>query len=212
MKKIIIMDTETSDIKDAKIGQLSYILFDNIIKPFNAWFALDYVSPDASKVNGLTVEKLATLSKGQVFQDVAERVYEDLKDALIICHNVGFDYPLVADELRVATGKGLFNSTKRFCTMQYYTPIIQLDGPYGYKWPKLIETVDYLGIDVKQIELAAIKIFKESGIGFHDARFDVAATYLICRKLVEDRVGTKNYDYNTLRNTLYEIQKEYEES
>lgn len=181
--KLIVLDTETSDIKDAEIGQLTYFMIGDGVRCFNEWFALDYVSPGASAVNGLTVEKLKELSKGQVFSDVAERVYEDFKDAIVVCHNVGFDLPLLNRCIREALGKPLLVQ-KSFCTMEYYTPILKIPGPYGDKWPRLNEVTDYLGLDEKQIVFAAQKIFQGAGIGFHDARFDVAATYRILQETI----------------------------
>lgn len=181
--KLIVLDTETSDIKDAEIGQLTYLMIGDETRCFNEWFALDYVSEGASAINGLTVETLKELSKGQVFSDVAERVYEDFKGALVVCHNVGFDLPLLDAHVYKAIGKRL-SIYKSFCTMEYYTPILQIPGYYGYKWPRLNEVTDYLSIDEKQLMFAAQKIFKGAGIGFHDARFDVATTYRILQETI----------------------------
>ena len=186
--KLIVLDTETSDIRDAEIGQLTYFVMGDTLSIFNEWFALDYVSEGASAVNGLTVEKLKELSKGQVFSDVAERVYEDFKDAIVVCHNVGFDLPLLNRCIRRALGKPLLVQ-KSFCTMEYYTPILQIPGHYGYKWPRLSEVMDHLGIEEKRVMFSATKIFKGAGIGFHDARFDVAATYAILQETANRIAG-----------------------
>lgn len=204
--KLIIMDTETSDIRDAEIGQLTYFLLDDdyTVHSFNEWFALDYVSDGASAVNGLTVEKLKDLSKGQVFSDVAERVYNDFKDAIVVCHNVGFDLPLVNRSVMDALGKPL-DICKSFCTMEYYTPILQLSGPYGYKWPRLNEVTDYLGINEEQIALTATKLFQSAGIGFHDARFDVAATYSILREIANSLKGYKVTSIKTFIDVINQL-------
>lgn len=186
--KLIVLDTETSDIKDAEIGQLTYFVMGDTVRIFNEWFALDYVSEGASAVNGLTVEKLKELSNGQVFSDVAQRVYDDFQDAIVVCHNVGFDLPLLNRCIRDALGKPLLVQ-KSFCTMEYYTPILEIPGHYGFKWPRLSEVIDYLGIEEKRIMFSAQKIFQGAGIGFHDARFDVAATYAILQETVNRIAG-----------------------
>lgn len=177
--KFIILDTETSDIRDAEIAQLTYLLFDdNTTKAFNQWFALDYMSPGASSVNGLTVENLKTLSEGKTFKDVAEEVFNDFKDAYVIAHNLAFDLPLLNSTMqKVYTRPTVYRNT--FCTMEYYTPICAIENYYGYKWPKLSEVIDHLGITTEEILTACYSFFGTKDIDFHDARFDVAATYCI---------------------------------
>lgn len=195
--KFIILDTETSDIRNAEIAQLTYLVFeDNNIKAFNKWFALDYMSPGASSVNGLTVENLKTLSNGQTFKDVAEEVLNDFKDAYVIAHNLDFDLPLL--DLTIKKNSHFLQKLSYkngFCTMEYYTPICAIENYYGYKWPKLSEVIDHLGITTEEILSACHFFFKTKEIDFHDARFDVAATYCILLYTIKN-----NQKMDSLRN------------
>jgi len=60
--------------------------------------------------------------------------------------------------------------------MKYFENIIKLKGKYGkYKWPKLEETMNFLGIDSESegFKKGLEQLYGSDGIGFHDARFDV---------------------------------------
>lgn len=66
--------------------------------------------------------------------------------------------------------------------MNFYTDILQIPHYYGYKWPKLEEVTEFLAISDSTIKELAISQFNECN-NYHDARFDLAATYLIYIKL-----------------------------
>ena len=189
MSKYIFLDTETSglDPYEDRICQLSYLVTDedlNILDAKNFYFYLEHVDDGASRIHGLTPDVLKELSGGKVFRDFAKEIAEDLKDSMVICHNTDFDLNFLAEEFRrIKVKDELYKDC--FCTMHAYTNILKLPHPYyHYKFPKLEEVVYYLGIERKQIKDVINRSFEKSS-GFHDARFDVACTYLIYKEYLE---------------------------
>lgn len=186
----IILDTETTglDPYSNQIAQLSYLIIDNdnnIQAAKNYYFAVDEVDPGASKIHGLTVDKLDELSDGKTFKDYSEEIYKDLTDAdEIICHNTGFDISFITWEFKMLRID--LNLHNTFCTMEYYTDILKTPNYYGYKWPKLEEVVRYLNIDISSIEANARELFNmENSIGYHDSRVDILYTYEIFKRIDE---------------------------
>lgn len=189
MNKYIFLDTETSglDCYEDRICQLSYLITDedlNILEAKNFYFYLSEVDDGASRVHGLTPDILKELSGGKVFVDFAEEIAEDLKDSMVICHNVDFDLNFLAEEFRrIGTNDKLYEDC--FCTMHAYTNILKLPHPYYYyKFPRLDEVVYYLNISSNQIKDVINRSFEKSS-GFHDARYDVACTYLAYKKYLD---------------------------
>lgn len=189
MNKYIFLDTETSglDWEEDRICQLSYMVTDsdlNILEAKNFYFYLEHVDTGASRVHGLTPDILLKLSGGKVFRDFAKEIQQDLKDSVVVCHNVDFDLNFLEQEFkRIGVEDKIYEDC--FCTMQAYTNILKLPHPYYcYKYPKLEEVVYYLGIQKKQIKDIINKSFKES-TGFHDARYDVTCTYLAYKKYLD---------------------------
>lgn len=91
-------------------------------------------------------------------QEFAESIS---KSEIIIAHNMDFDEKIIGAEfLRTGIKTVLFNK-QRFCTMKTTTRLCQINGPYGYKWPKLSELYYYL--------------FKNKITDAHDAAVDVKA-------------------------------------
>ena len=54
----------------------------------------------------------------------------------------------------------------------------------GYKYPKLSETCDFFNITERDLTDATISLFDED-CGFHDARKDTVAVYLVVNKAIE---------------------------
>lgn len=175
---ILVFDTKTTGKADFRASftaehqphlvQLGAQLLDNdykvrgelnlLIKPAG-W----QISPEASAVHGITDE-------------IANNYGVDLSDALqafalfairskvLVAHNFDFDSLILSAEWFRQNGDGdqwLDGDQVRFCTMQRMTPICNLPGPYGPKWPKLQEAYQYC--------------FKEELQGAHDAMADVRA-------------------------------------
>lgn len=132
---------------------------------------------DAEEVHGLSVPLLRELSLGKTFKDNIDEIYHDINGAdLVICHNSSFDIGFIRTEF-IRAGKE-FDFERSFCTMEHYTDILKIENYYGYKWPKLEEVIDYLNISDETIKRTASRLFygEESDIGYHDSRYDVAAT------------------------------------
>lgn len=80
---------------------------------------------------------------------------------LMVCHNLGFDGPVLAAEI-TRYQKVVDRKMSKLCTMKESTEICKLPGQYGHKWPKLAELHQYL--------------FECDFEGAHDASDDVTAT------------------------------------
>jgi DNA polymerase III epsilon subunit-like protein len=80
----------------------------------------------------------------------------------LVAHNMSFDEKIVGAEfLRNRMPDGT-STKKKICTMQSTTNFCAIEGPYGYKWPKLSELH-----------------YKLFGTGFeeaHNAAVDINAT------------------------------------
>ncbi len=181
--KLLIFDTETTSLKPGHICQLSYILIDASSKPQktigkNIFFAVDEMDPSAEAIHGFSLEKLYELSKGMYFEDLVEDFLNDFTEAdFIIGHNVNFDIRFLRHELE---SMGFSYSPKNtFCTMQYYINICRIQKMNGeLKNPKLEEVINFLNISKESIVKKSDELFQGSG-GYHDARFDTTATYLL---------------------------------
>lgn len=188
MKKLFL-DTETSGIKPGQICQLTYVITvnDKVTVAKNFFLTCDYIEPGAQAVHGFSVEKLKILSDGKKFEDIAVEVAADLKDGIFIAHNAQFDIKFVKAEMERAGYK--FDIEDDFCTMQYFTDIVQIENGYGQnKWPSLVETMSFLGIDPKSKSFndGLKKLYGSDSISFHDARYDVCgliSVYYRARKL-----------------------------
>ncbi len=79
-----------------------------------------------------------------------------------MAHNMSFDEKIVGAEF---LRKNMTNSVakkRRICTMVSSTNFCAIDGPYGYKWPKLSE-LHY-------------KLFRTGFNEAHNAAVDITAT------------------------------------
>lgn len=186
--KVIVLDTETTDIRNGSICQLTYLMMDFDTHKYDAknfFFAVDEVSPGAEAVHGLSVDKLKILSNGIRFHHKYSEINEDLSSAdVVIGHNIHFDLQQLRNEY-FRIGKGL-QVRHSFCTMGFYTDICKIENPVSkykntYKWPKLEEVVKFCNLDNINTEELCYKFFK-THVGFHDARYDVACTFAILRE------------------------------
>ncbi|MCB2308849.1 3'-5' exonuclease [Clostridium estertheticum] len=188
MVKKLFIDTETSGFKPGQIAQLTYTITedDKVTVATNFFLACDYIDPGAEKIHGFSVDRLKVLSGGKTFKDIAAEVADDLKDCIFIAHNAKFDINFVKTEIERAGYA--FEIGETFCTMKYFENIIKLKGKYGkYKWPKLEETMQFLGIDSesKGFNKGLQKLYGDDGISFHDARFDVCGLIMVYYKAMK---------------------------
>jgi len=81
---------------------------------------------------------------------------------VLVAHNMSFDEKIVGAEfLRVGMPNSI-PAKRKICTMESTTNFCAIDGPYGYKWPKLSELY--------------YKLFKTGFEEAHNAAVDITAT------------------------------------
>lgn len=183
---ILYFDTETTGLYPGQICQLSYVLQDKTgATAKNFFFAVDFVEYSAFLVHGFSKEKLQVLSGGKKFSDNFLEIKKDFERAdLIVSHNTNFDFSFMRKEYERLNE--IFLLKNEFCSMKKFTPICKLKrkSGEGYKYPKLSELCEFLGISEKDIQNGAQKLFNASST-FHDARFDTSAVYLAVNKGLE---------------------------
>ena len=150
----------------SRLVQLAYLFYDRngylisggdyIIKPVGFT-----IPSDASRIHGISNEK--ALGEGKALLSVLQE-FQALVDEseYLVAHNISFDEKIVGAEfLRNGMPDSLV-SKRKFCTMQGTTNFCKINGPYGYKWPKLSE-LHY-------------KLFQENIEEAHNAAVDIHAT------------------------------------
>lgn len=149
-----------------RLVQLAYLYYDNdgnkisggdfIIKPEG------YTIPiDASEIHGISTER--ALAEGQSISTVLQHFNSLVSSAsYLVAHNMSFDEKIVgAEYLRNGMGNCI-HSKNKICTMEKSTNFCAIQGPYGYKWPKLSE-LHY-------------KLFNTGFEDAHNAAVDITAT------------------------------------
>jgi DNA polymerase III epsilon subunit-like protein len=149
-----------------RLVQLAWLLYDKkggkirggnfIIKPEGFT-----VPSEASRIHGISTERAQSegLDLQGVLKDFADRIS---RVDYIVAHNMSFDEKIVGAEFLRKKMVNIIPDKIRICTMQSSTDYCALDGPYGYKWPKLSELH-----------------YKLFGTGFeesHNAAVDIEAT------------------------------------
>jgi DNA polymerase III epsilon subunit-like protein len=149
-----------------RLVQLAYLYYDKngnkisggdfIIKPEGFT-----IPSDASRIHGITTQK--AINEGRSLLSVLHN-FKSLVDQadFLVGHNISFDENVVGAEfLRVGMTNPL-PKKRKICTMETTTNFCAIDGPYGYKWPKLSE-LHY-------------KLFKTGFEESHNAAADITAT------------------------------------
>lgn len=183
---ILYFDTETTGKADLRapldaphqphIVQLAAILCENdgkevqsinlIIKPGN-WV----IPAEATAIHGISHELAMRVG---VSAKAALSTLEWLCKAtdLFVAHNIDFDNFVCSSEfLRCFNDDLSISHEALFCTMRAMTHICNVPGPYGPKWPKLIEAYRHC--------------FQKDFDGAHDALADVRACKEIHQWLVK---------------------------
>ena len=177
--KLLVFDTE-STARDGQVCQLAYLMIDGgQITAHNQFFVVDSMADYAQAVHGLNVAELLRRSGGTRFADCAADILRDFAAAdLWVGHNISADIRSLRIEL---DRLGLALSPREtLCTMNHFTPILKLKrlrGPGSPKPPRLSELCAHYGVTDALI-LDACRTWFGDGTAAHDARFDVAATYL----------------------------------
>jgi DNA polymerase III epsilon subunit-like protein len=149
-----------------RLVQLAYLYFDEngnkisggdfIVKPEG------FIIPaGVSKIHGITHEK--AVNEGVLLSDVLQNFQSLINEAdVLVAHNMSFDEKIVGAEFLRAGMTNSIPPKRKICTMKSTTSFCAIDGPYGYKWPKLSE-LHY-------------KLFKTGFEEAHNAAVDINAT------------------------------------
>ncbi len=199
----LFFDTETSGLFDFKkdwytkkdfpwIVQIGAVLAEEgiayaelnvIVKPEGR-----IITEGAEKVHNISVE---LAERTGIYESTMARVFAELirQADTLVCHNWNFDSRLVRGLFRRMSSvfclDKLITETPHYCTMLKTTKLCKIEGPYGFKWPKLQELHEFL--------------FGKRFVGAHDAMFDIKATMKCYYELVER--GWINNEDKDLRKT-----------
>jgi len=149
-----------------RLVQLAYLFYDTngnkisggdfIIKPEGFT-----IPSDASRIHGISTER--AIREGQPIKSVLQHFQSLIEQATyLVAHNMSFDEKIVGAEFLRNGMQNSIQTKNKICTMERTTNFCAIDGPYGYKWPKLSELH-----------------YKLFGIGFeeaHNAAIDITAT------------------------------------
>jgi len=146
-----------------RLVQIAWLLYDNsghllagadyIIKP------KDFTIPlNASDIHGITQERACR--EGIPLANVLAEFARSLNESeTVIAHNIKFDEAIVGAEFLRLNMPNPFPSKEKICTMLKSTNLCRLEGPYGYKWPKLSELHYFLfRCDFPEAHNAAVDI------------------------------------------------------
>lgn len=119
------------------------------------------IPPESSSIHGVSTER--ALEEGVPIRDVLQKFHEAISPAeFLVAHNIRFDEKIVGAEfLRLGT-ENILEQKSKICTMEKATNFCAIEGPYGYKWPKLSELHQ--------------KLFGKDFDEAHDAAVDIRAT------------------------------------
>lgn len=149
-----------------RLVQLAYLLYD---KKGNKISGGDYIikpegfriPTDVSKIHGISTKK--AIQEGQALPTVLQNFHTLINQSeYLVAHNINFDEKIVGAEFLRNKMQNSVATKRKICTMQSTTNFCALNGPYGYKWPKLFELH-----------------YKLFGTGFeeaHNAAVDINAT------------------------------------
>lgn len=174
----LFFDTETtglpqnykapvSDLNNwPRLVQLAWLFYDEsgnklaandfIIKPEGFT-----IPAEATKIHGISTERankegISLSAVLQEFQFVIDQT------EFLVAHNMSFDEKILgAEYLRCKMANPILKK-KQICTMQATTNFCAINGPYGYKWPKLSELHN--------------KLFRTGFDEAHNAAVDINAT------------------------------------
>lgn len=174
----LFFDTETtglpknwkapvSDLNNwPRLVQLAYLFYDTNGKIISA---KDYIikpdgftiPTDSSRIHGISTERAN--KEGQPLLTVLQAFQSLINEAeYLVAHNMSFDEKIVGAEFIRNKMIDSIAPKRKICTMLSTTNFCAIDGPYGYKWPKLTELHN--------------KLFKTGFDESHNAAVDINAT------------------------------------
>ena len=200
MASIIFFDTETSGLspENNEILQLSFLIADSKTwetdMEFNFYFPYpedeSRVSQRAIEVNHLTKEFLAEQTLSDPRDSLSIFISSMMYCNIAVAHNMEFDKSFIvktASRVEEPISQTINPWPCLFDTMKETTELCKIPSTNGYddyKWPRLEELADFLGVQYPKENL-------------HDARADVKLTFdcfrTLCEKgyvkIVEDENG-----------------------
>lgn len=149
-----------------RLVQLAYLYYDKngdkisggdfIIKPEGFT-----IPTEASRIHGITTERAS--GEGKSLMTVLQTFQSFVCQAeFLVAHNMSFDEKIVGAEFLRSGMQNPISSKRKICTMESTTTFCAINGPYGYKWPKLSELY--------------YKLFKTRFEEAHNAAVDITAT------------------------------------
>ena len=116
------------------------------------------IPSEASRIHGILTEK--AIQEGKALKAVLIRLsIFSLQALYLIAHNMSLDEKIVGAESLINGIQDFFGTKRKICTIQSTTSFCKIDGPYGYKWPKLSELhYKLFRTDFKDAHNAAIDI------------------------------------------------------
>jgi len=149
-----------------RLVQLAYLFYD---KNGNKISGGDYIikpegftiPADVSRIHGISTER--AIQEGKELQSVLQDFQSLINQAeYLVAHNMSFDEKIVGAEFLRNRMPDSTSTKRKICTMQSTTSFCAINGPYGYKWPKLSE-LHY-------------KLFRTGFEEAHNAAVDIHAT------------------------------------
>jgi DNA polymerase-3 subunit epsilon len=193
---ILFFDTETTGLPKnwkapvtdldnwPRLVQLAYLVYDfdgNLIHSCNEIIKPNgfTIPTESSKVHGITTD--IANQRGSNIAEVFELFSIHLRRAkVIVAHNMAYDEKIIGSELIRLGLDNILDSKEKICTMISTVDLCKIDGPYGYKWPKLEELHRFL--------------FNHDFEGAHDALADIQATAKCFWELTQKGYFTKIND------------------
>lgn len=204
--RMLIFDTETSGLDPQwnVILQLSYQIVDSdswaTIKTVNYYFAWPdnkaRVTIEAINVNGLTEEVLSGKELSNRKAALEEFVTDKDSCDLLVAHNLEFDKKFIIASCREEEVKFASSGwSQSYDTMKRTTNYCQIpkDWGNGYKWPKLTELADCLGVDYSSISL-------------HDSSGDVELTKRCFEQIIAEGLYSLPYNSDVPANLILRVE------
>ncbi|HAT71405.1 MAG TPA: 3'-5' exonuclease [Elusimicrobia bacterium] len=118
------------------------------------------IPEEAARIHGITTERAN--AEGHALLPVLRDFQAAIGRAdCLVAHNMSFDEKIVGAEFLRNNMQDILPAKTRVCTMHSSTNYCAIPGPYGFKWPKLIELHS--------------KLFQTGFDAAHNAAADVSA-------------------------------------
>ena len=174
----LFLDTESNGMKPEQVCQLSVITEENgCVIGQNWFFSGETMNEHAFRRRGYPRQKLKRLSGGLSFIDSSQEILDYIRRCdMIVGHNVQSDIRMLGMEFkRVGV---TYWPPKALDTMNFFANLVQARTKAGaFKKPTLEELGHHFRIKTEEID-ALCKTLYGDIFSAHDARYDVALTYL----------------------------------